>query len=144
MDQAIRMHLRTIQRGVDGVETIEESSHTGSMQEAEGMVSLRYTDASLDDESASEVFLCLSGEEMSYRREGECSVEASYREGEDCDLCYRTPYGELLMRIHTKGLRWSFEGGKGQVSLHYQLFAQDEEVSETRLEITFALSDADG
>lgn len=143
MDQAVCIQLQSIHQDAEGVETVEESSHAGMLQVAEDVLVLRYTDASAEDGPPSEVLLQLSDGRLRYHRAGEYAVEAFYREGEDCAVCYSTPYGDLSMRIHTKWLRWSFDGIRGLLSLRYQLSAQEEEISETRLDISFAPPEAD-
>lgn len=143
MNRRMDLFLRHTHRDMEGMETVEESRHAGTLrQEADALV-LRYTDASDEQDGDAEVTLRLTEAEMSYRRAGEFSVASTYREGTDCDIRYDTPYGALAMCTHTEWLRWSFDGRQGQVSLHFRLSAGEERLSETRLELAFAVRDDD-
>lgn len=143
MNRRIDLALRHTHHDREGMETALESRHAGTLrQEADALV-LRYTDASGEEGGPAEVTLRLTEAEMTYRREGEFSVESTYREGMACDIRYHTPYGELEMCTHTEWLRWSFDGRQGEISLHYWLSAGEEQLSETQLELDFKVRDDD-
>ncbi len=91
------------------------------------------TDAAGDGRSR----LHLSVDEESVRvvRRDVVEAELCFREGGPQACRYRTPYGELSLRIRTKRLRTLCGADGLQAELHYELYAGETCLSENELHI---------
>ena len=125
-------------RTEDGERTHEKNIYEGVLHESESGFTFTYQDI---PEPAAPSNIRLStltvknGSDISLRHRGACRAEFVFSTETPRSVDYETPYGTVVMTLHTMKAIYSQEADRHILQLHYHLFSDRQQVSETHMKI---------
>lgn len=83
----------------------------------------------------SRVFLKVEENTVTMRRMGEFKTTVVYASGEETDFDYKTPFGEMKMKIRTSGIENKLTDNGGTLKISYTLLSGEESENTVSLAI---------
>ncbi len=119
--------LLTTSQKVEGERETQTASMEGTLWLKEGAVHLIY------EEQGTKTHLRIGDKLVHIHRLGELSGDLWFVDGEERDTRYDTPYGTMLLTIHTHRIRWDRE--KLYLNIRYNILVEGQRVSMNEMTI---------
>lgn len=127
-EESVNIHFAGV-RISNGEEDRTEFHTNGGFYIKDGSFYITYCESA--DMGKTRVLLKVSEKCVTVRRMGEFKSVMNCAEGETTDFCYRTPFGEMNMRINTSEINNALSENGGVLKLLYTLFAGDESIENS-------------
>ncbi len=102
---------------------IEPADIAGGFYKKDGHFYVTYTEGEKSGMGTSRVLLRVEENCITMRRMGEYSTVMRYIPGQETQLMYKTPYGEMQMKIKTHKIDNRLTDAGGELAWEYELFA---------------------
>ena len=116
----------------------------GTLSGSRNKWKLKYEERQSDSDEKHQITMTLDDGIVTMRRDGAYGTNMVFQKGRRYESSYRTPFGTFDMGIFPSRVDYYVnEGGRGEISLKYQLDIQGQFTSVHHLRIDFAASQHD-
>lgn len=134
----IVVHVKGVQRNLDGEEEVLESEAEGRYYYRGGKHYVRYIDEELDEKTQTSTVLKFNPESLVLMRRGAVESEQRFAVGKETHSQYRTRFGELDIGVETDRLDVNYDPlFGGQIDVSYEMSINGQFQSTNTLHIEF-------
>ncbi|WP_251423852.1 DUF1934 domain-containing protein [Veillonella agrestimuris] len=117
----VLVSVKSVQRDVDGKDTVVELISPGTWHEKNGTQYIRYEESSVTGMEGVKTTIKIQEDSIVLLRTGTVNMRHQYVRGEERESVYETPFGEFLMVVKTHELTVGVQEGVGHVHLGYDI-----------------------
>jgi len=122
----VLVSVKSVQRDIDGQDTVVELISPGTSHEKNGVQYIRYEESSVTGLEGVKTTIKIYEDSIVLLRTGAVNMRHQYIRGEERQSTYETPLGDLHMAVKTHELTVDFHNGTGRVHLGYDISIEGE------------------
>lgn len=120
---------------VDDESEVIEVINMGSYYEKNGKTYIRYEEQMEDGDGTVSNTIKISDEGVEMTKKGAVGAQMLFRENERINSCYDTPFGMLMMVVHTKSIECKIEENLIELDIAYDIEMNGELMSDAHVYI---------
>lgn len=125
----------TGRQGLDGESDVIELATEGKLMEAEGKITLIYSESEPQGMEKTVTELAAEKDQVVLKREGGISSEMVIRKGQRNNCFYVVPQGELVLGIYGEKIENNLTANGGTLKMIYTIDANGRTVSKNQVDI---------
>lgn len=122
----VLVSVKSVQRDIDGQDTVVELISPGTSHEKNGVQYIRYEESSVTGLEGVKTTIKIYEDSIVLLRTGAVNMRHQYIRGEERQSTYETSLGDLHMAVKTHELTVDFHNGTGRVHLGYDISIEGE------------------
>ena len=122
----VLVSVKSVQRDMDGKDTVVELISPGTSHEKGNAQYVRYEESSVTGLDGVKTTIKIHDDSIVLLRTGAVNMRHQYVRGEERESVYETPYGDLHMAVNTHELTADFHDGVGHDHLGYDISVEGE------------------
>ena len=122
----VLVSVKSVQRDMDGKDTLVELISPGTWHEKNGTQYVRYEESSVTGMDGVKTTIKIYADSIVLLRTGSVNMRHQYIRGEERESVYETPFGDFHMAVKTHELTVDFHEGAGHVHLGYDISVEGE------------------
>ncbi|MGN0514565.1 MAG: DUF1934 domain-containing protein [Lachnospiraceae bacterium] len=134
MTNDVIVTVKGVQLGMDQSDEIEVIN-VGKYNEKNGKIYIRYDEQQEGVEGIVSNMIKIDGKQVEISKKGAVGVQMIFREGEQVNSCYETPYGMLMMGIYTNEVQCTVAETCIELKLSYSIEMNGEFLSDANVHI---------
>lgn len=135
MTRDVNLTITGIQTDQDGHDTVTELRVRGQYYEKDGSRYLLYEEQDSDSGTVTKNTIKIKDCLLELSRSGSIRSRMLFQAGKSHQTSYITPYGALLLEVHTESMRNFWSDNNGTIQIDYYLAAENEILSRNKLSI---------